>query len=362
MMNLRLESPGLRHEQAIEDFRQACMQAGEPLWFNLGKEDYTLPGWLSWLELRATKEGCPPNRVPSITLLCLNDRGAMVGGVNIRRELNEAMLRFAGHVGYVVNPRFRGQGIGKEQLRLALLECQKMGINPVLVTCDEDNLASRGIILSQGGVYEDSRLDEQGNPTRRYWITLPAQPSVNRKETAKSSALHLVRPSLIYDDQLLDYRKKTLALEPWVHGSSSLNTVERIADWLETLKTLENPDTCPPDLVPATQYLCVRETDNYLVGLINIRHRLNEYLENFGGHIGYSIRPGERGKGYAKAQLLLALDKCRELGIKRLLLTCNQDNRASRRTILACGGILEDTRIDPDGNHMQRYWIDMPGK
>lgn len=87
--------------------------------------------------------------------------------------------------------------------------------------------------------------------------------------------------------------------------------------------------------------------------MIDIRHRLNDYLLNFGGHIGYSVRKSERQKGYTTEMLALALIECMKLNIKRVLITCDKDNIASAKTIINNGGILEGSGIT------QRYWINL---
>ena len=105
-------------------------------------------------------------------------------------------------------------------------------------------------------------------------------------------------------------------------------------------------------------FLAIREEDNKLVGMINIRHTLNEYLYNYGGHIGYSVRKIERRKGYAKEMLKIALEECIKLGIEKVLITCDVDNIASAKTIKSCGGILEN-EVPNDGRLNQRYWIQL---
>ena len=112
----------------------------------------------------------------------------------------------------------------------------------------------------------------------------------------------------------------------------------------------------PPQLVPETLFLTVRTEDDCLVGMIDIRHRLNEYLMLFGGHIGYSVRPTERRKGYAKEQLRLALPYCKQIGIEKALITCYKDNIGSAKTIQANGGVLEN-ELPEEGRITQRYWI-----
>ena len=100
-----------------------------------------------------------------------------------------------------------------------------------------------------------------------------------------------------------------------------------------------------------------------MVGVIQIRHRFNEYLEKYAGHIGYSVCPSERRKGYATQMLALALPKCRELGIEKVLISCVQGNEGSRGTILNNGGVYESTVWEPEhGVWLERYWIDLSGR
>jgi predicted acetyltransferase len=107
--------------------------------------------------------------------------------------------------------------------------------------------------------------------------------------------------------------------------------------------------------VPATLYFL---TDDHmrLYGAVHVRHELNESLINFGGHIGYGVRPSQRHKGYATTMLALALEKARALHLKRVLLTCDKTNRGSAKTIINNGGILEN-EIRHGERVTQRYWI-----
>ena len=92
--------------------------------------------------------------------------------------------------------------------------------------------------------------------------------------------------------------------------------------------------------------------------MIQVRHYFNEYLEKYAGHIGYSVRPSERRKGYAKEMLRLALGFCRQIGLERVLVSCKPDNEGSRRTILANGGVYEHTvHVPGEGIDLERYWI-----
>lgn len=114
----------------------------------------------------------------------------------------------------------------------------------------------------------------------------------------------------------------------------------------------------PADKVPQSTYWLMNAA-NQVVGIVRVRHRLNEYLMQFGGHIGYYIRPSERRKGYGKLALRLALEQIRRLGITRALLTVNPANTFSKRIVLSNGGIQDGQGIDSkSGEIVDRFWID----
>ena len=124
-------------------------------------------------------------------------------------------------------------------------------------------------------------------------------------------------------------------------------------DWLETIQLAEAGIGLPQGFVPYIQ-LVAFATDGQAVGFLNLLLRLSDYLLQEGGHIGYSVRPSARGKGFAKEQLRQGLQVAKSKNIKRALVTCDRDNAASRAVILANGGVLEDIR-----SGKERYWIDI---
>ena len=168
----------------------------------------------------------------------------------------------------------------------------------------------------------------------------------------------LVKPDLSYADEIIKYKEESLKESPIINGSAGLDRFSSIEIWFEELKKRSCEDTVPKGLVPSSTYLGVREKDNYIVGMIDIRHYLNEYLTQVGGHIGYGVRKTERNKGYAKQMLKLALEKCKELKIKKVLITCDEDNIASEKVILSANAKLEDIR-NVDGENKTRFWIDL---
>ena len=111
--------------------------------------------------------------------------------------------------------------------------------------------------------------------------------------------------------------------------------------------------------VPDSVFFLLDIERNILLGAVNIRHYLNDYLLQFGGHIGDGIRPSERRKGYATEMIRLALIECKKLGIDKVLMVCDKSNIGSAKSIIKNGGILENEFVDEDGEVNQRYWIDL---
>ena len=127
------------------------------------------------------------------------------------------------------------------------------------------------------------------------------------------------------------------------------------AAWLQKTMDYENRESCPAEWVPAHTYFFM--DGKKIVGAINIRHELNDYLLRYGGNIGYGIVPSERGKGLASQMLAMALPITKALGISKVLITCDKANPASAKTIIKNGGILENEVQEKDGEITQRYWI-----
>ncbi len=161
-------------------------------------------------------------------------------------------------------------------------------------------------------------------------------------------------------EEIAAYRQDFLNAGDSMDGCGPLRRFADPEQWLsETLKYTE-PATVPADKVQATQFVCLRARDGRVLGMLQVRHTLNRYLKEYAGHIGYSVRPSERRKGYAEWMLQQALGYCRSLGLPRVMVSCEPNNVGSRRTILASGGVYENTVWEPDEKiHLERYWIEL---
>lgn len=174
--------------------------------------------------------------------------------------------------------------------------------------------------------------------------------------------LKLILPNKKYKDQILRYKNDMLSAGSSMDGCGDLKR-DDIDTWFKKCRDWKKGKNLPTSYVPSTQYICVRVSDNRLVGMLDVRHELSEFLFNYGGNMGDSIAVDERGKGYGKELLRLGLKKAKILGLKKVLLTCKTENNRSRSCILANGGIYEDTRhFDGSiGNKqpvdLERYWI-----
>jgi predicted acetyltransferase len=168
--------------------------------------------------------------------------------------------------------------------------------------------------------------------------------------------LSLEKPDTTYKAEYIDmieyWRSTGEELAPWtlnVDYSDFGAMVKKFEGYSKGINVGE-------DFVPSSTYWIYESDSGRIVGAVNIRHRLNDSLLAYWGHIGYGVRPDERRKGYATQALHLALERCRELGIESALVSCNKDNIGSAKTIMNNGGVLEN-EVECEGRVLQRYWI-----
>ena len=173
--------------------------------------------------------------------------------------------------------------------------------------------------------------------------------------------IFLTKPTLQYSEDVMLFRDEVFEAKDSddFAGCSGLQDYDEYSAWLDLLDRREDPERLPEGSVPSSVYLAVRKSDGRVVGIIDLRHHIDHpVLGVWGGHIGYSVRPSERGKGYAREMLRLNLQNCRARGLQKVLITCSPDNPASEKTILANGGIFEK-EILVDNEPVRRYWIEL---
>lgn len=177
MVVVRLETPSTQYKdsflEAVEEYQATDADDRKDI-FALKVEELR-SDFATYIEkLRSESEGknLPKGYVPQTTYWLIDDR-EFIGRVSIRHKLSEFLLKEGGHIGYDIRPSKRKMGYGKQILRLALPKAKELGIDKVLVTCNETNIGSKKIIETNGGIFENALKLHEGKPKKlRYWITL----------------------------------------------------------------------------------------------------------------------------------------------------------------------------------------------
>ena len=166
--------------------------------------------------------------------------------------------------------------------------------------------------------------------------------------------LEFIEPCIELKNEIQEFKEDFIHNNEVIHGGFNLAefTVEECIQFINNMKKVIDADTS--GYVSAHTFFAL--VDDRIVGIVNARHNLNDYLLNYGGHIGYSVRKSERNKGYAKSMLKYASSFYFSLGLDKVLVTCDHENIASKIIIKSCGGILENI-IKEDNSYTLRYWI-----
>jgi len=177
--------------------------------------------------------------------------------------------------------------------------------------------------------------------------------------TEKKEELLFVEPSMAYADEICAYREEMLAAGSSFDGCLSMKRMPDVKEYVEYCTEFANPNRkLKENGARGTVLLCIRKSDNRMVGCMQVHHVLNEQMRKITGHVGYSVRPSERRKGYATQMLAKAKDYLSSFGFSKVYVSCLPENEASRRTILANGGeYVETVFLEADQVNLERYCI-----
>lgn len=172
---------------------------------------------------------------------------------------------------------------------------------------------------------------------------------------------YLEKPSINRQKEVLEVIEEYYNFKSTFNGIGSLkHYLNNYEKWLKYIKK-ESKQRVTKSKVPTNNYFLIRKEDNKLIGFINIRLKLNNILKKYGGNIGYSIRPTERGNGYSKILLYLGLLECQKYNIKEVLISAKKENKVSCKTIEALGGVKTKTTYNDKifNEEIKNYIIDV---
>ncbi len=348
---LTLSRPDIRMHRQVLDFLGGH-DSGHVAGLSIPDEDVAGLAdpavFASWVDTQQAQEQgreVPEGRVACTSRWIVED-GSVIGSINLRHSLTDHLFEEGGHIGYAVRPRDRGRGVATAALRLMLEEADRLGINPILVTCGEDNLASARVIERCGGVLEDTR---QG--TRRYWITLPGKPI--------GYAAHPLdeRPLLgVWVCLPLITARLAESMRAAAQGGA------RSADWASGFPRQDDLDGCslvPQPDSPAARWgsrLIVRRGDGLVVGSIGC---FGPPGEDGVAEIGYGLVESARGQGLITDALRLLVPAIEATGAS-VQAHAAYENAASRAALVRAGFQETGARNDDGQLHYVRTRASRP--
>lgn len=254
-----------------------------------------------------------------------------------------------------VKPEEKRKGIGTKLLNTVKQELLKNNYKKMLVWCLDGNIIGENFYFKSGGDRQEKRVYNLNG------LNLNENKFLFKLREQKEDKIILVKPTKEYEYQAIDYKKEHFANgENKIHACSLWDKMDDYNEWLKILQNNSKKETVSKNWTVSSTFFGVRELDNKIVGMIDIRHELNsDFLRNYAGNIGYGVRPTDRRKGYATQMLEKALKYCKdEIGLERVMINCYKSNEPSKKTILNAGGILE-REYEKDGEIIQLYWVNL---
>lgn len=169
--------------------------------------------------------------------------------------------------------------------------------------------------------------------------------------------IELIKPNPGCKERVLAFKKEFIDHNEELRGTAFLETTEEFDEWLDVLKKNFDEETVLPGYVPASTYMVLTD-EREIVGMVGVRHKLDDTLEKFSGNISYSIARKFRNQGFATQILKKALGICEIYGMEDVLVTCDKENLAGIRTIEKNGGKFENS-VDRGDKIINRYLIDI---
>ena len=163
-----------------------------------------------------------------------------------------------------------------------------------------------------------------------------------------------------YFDSIKAYRDEFIACDSEFDGCSQLEKYDDIEKWYLNNRLFESKDTVPPGYAIGFEYLYLDGDE--VIGMVNLRPEIENHpgLREYGGNIGYSVKPSKRGLGVATSMLRDFLPICKQYGLKKVMISCMAYNDASRKVILNNGGVYErSVPYPPENELLERYWIEI---
>ena len=284
--------------------------------------------------------------------------GKVIGSVGIEEDGRREKVDTARSLGYVLAQSHWGRGLMTEAANAAIdYAFREMKVKLLSVDHYPNNDRSRRVI-EKCGFHCDGRLRQATklyNGEIRDLCCYSMTAAEYYLRNAKKRGFSLILPEETTLDKIEAYQAEW-GEERIVPGEAGRKEGISPVQWLEhniAIRVYQSR----PDRVPSHMYYLTNEAGE-LLGVVTLRHTLDEILLHHGGHIGYGIRPAQRGKHYAPCMLALCLEKAKERGLDRVLITCVEENKASAATIEACGGVLEN-KVEFEGELFRRYWIDL---